>query len=192
MDPGEITEILGRVAEGDARAYDELLPKVYDELRAVAVHYLRAERANHSLQPTELVHEAFLKLAGQTEVEWKSRTHFYAIAAQAMRRVLVDHARARRRQKRGGGVPTLPLEESISIAGEPPIDLLALEEALTQLGEEDGRKARVVELLYFGGLTVEEAAQVLGVSARTVERDWTYSRTWLFGKLGDSRPTSSS
>jgi RNA polymerase sigma factor (TIGR02999 family) len=191
MKPGEITEILERVADGDAKAYDELLPKVYEELRVVAVHYMRLERANHSLQPTELVHEAFLRLAGQTEVQWKSRTHFYAIAAQAMRRVLVDHARAKRRQKRGGGIPNIPLEDSITIAGEPPVDLLALDEALSQFAEEDGRRARVVELLYFGGLNAKEAGHVLGVSARTVERDWTYARTWLFEKLGDGERSGS-
>jgi RNA polymerase sigma factor (TIGR02999 family) len=188
-DPGEITEILGRVANGDSRAYDQLLPKVYDQLRALAAHYMQAERQGHSLQPTELVHEAFLKLAGQTEVEWQSRTHFYAIAAQAMRRVLVDHARARLRQKRGGGMPNVSLEETISIAGEPPLDLLALDEALSQLAEEDPRKVRVVELLYFGGLTAEEAGQVLGLSARTIERDWAYSRTWIFAKLGKAERT---
>jgi RNA polymerase sigma-70 factor (ECF subfamily) len=182
---GEITQILGRVAEGDPQAYDELLPKVYAELHHLAAHYLGLERADHSLQPTELVNEAFLRLSGQTEVEWKSRAHFFAIAAQAMRRVLVDHARARQRLKRGGGVRNVPLDDSVNVAGAPPIDVLALEEALTKLEEMDPRKVQVIELLYFGGLTVQQAADVLGVTPRTVERDWRYARTWIFGQLLD-------
>ena len=180
---GEITILLDRVASGESAAYEELLPKVYGELRKVAAHYMEAERADHSLQPTELVHEAYMRMVGQTRVRWQSRKHFYAVTAQAMRRVLVDHARARQRQKRGGGVKPDALDSSLQIAGDPPVDLLRLEEALKELEEMDVRKARVVELLYFVGLTAEQAADVLDISSRTVERDWRFSRTWLFGKL---------
>jgi RNA polymerase sigma factor (TIGR02999 family) len=148
------------------------------------VHYLEAEREDHSLQPTELVHEAWIKLAGQDRVDWKSRKHFYAVTAQVMRRVLVDHARARHRKKRGDGRRPEALDESVQIAGDPPIDLLRFEEALSELELTDPRKVRVVELLYLVGLTAEQAADILGMSSRTVERDWQYARTWLFGRLG--------
>ena len=184
-DPGEITRILDRVAHGETNAHDDLYPKVYAELRKMAVHYTNTERADHSLQPTELVHEAYLRLVGQHQLEWTSRKHFYAVTAQAMRRVLADHARRRGAKKRGGAVRTERLDDSIRIAGQPPIDLLRLEEALHELESIDARKVRVVELLYFVGLTAEQTADILGISSRTVERDWRYARTWLFAKLGE-------
>jgi RNA polymerase sigma-70 factor (ECF subfamily) len=164
------------------------MPKVYAELRALARRFMTGERRDHTLQPTELVHEVYLRLVGQTEVEWKSRAHFYAIAAQAMRRTLVDHARARKRMKRGAG--NVPLDDGISIAGQPPIDLLELDEALTELAKADPRKAKVVDFVLFGGLTAEETAAILQVSSRTVWRDWRYARAWLLQRLSHGRTAS--
>jgi len=181
----DVTQALMELAAGDDSAANRLLPIVYDRLRGVARHLISSERAGHTLQPTALVHEAFLKLVDQDRVDWVGKTHFFAIGAQAMRRVLVDHARTRARDKRGGGAPRLQLIEDAALSPERDEDVLALEEALLKLEREDARQARIVELRFFGGLTVEEVAEVLGVSKRTVEGDWTMLRAWLRRELSE-------
>ena len=179
-----VTQILARVREGDPDALDELLPLVYAELRRLAAGYMRSERAEHTLQPTALVHEAYLRLLGD-RADWADRRHFLATAARAMRRILVEHARARGRKKRGGGFERTPLEDELIGQAPPGTNLLALDAALDQLAVQDPRKAQVVELLSFGGLTAEEAGNVLGVASRTVERDWKFARAWLLRALLD-------
>jgi RNA polymerase sigma factor (TIGR02999 family) len=158
---------------------DRLLPLVYDELRALAGHYLAGERPGHTLQPTALVHEAFVRLAQQSRVDWQGRTHFLAVGAQAMRRILIDHARGRGRERRGGAARRVPLEGLDPAAPVPAADLLALGEALERLAALDPRQARVVELRCLGGLSMDEVAAELGVSKRTVEGDWKMARAWL-------------
>jgi RNA polymerase sigma factor (TIGR02999 family) len=158
---------------------DQLLPLVYDELRALAGHYLGGERAGHTLQPTALVHEAFVRLAQQSRVDWQGRSHFLAVGAQAMRRILIDHARGRGCAKRGGEGRRVPLDRLDPAVPVPPSDLLALGEALERLAELDPRQARVVELRCLGGLNMDEVAGELGVSKRTVEGDWKMARAWL-------------
>jgi RNA polymerase sigma factor (TIGR02999 family) len=175
----DVTEVLAQMRDGDKRAADKLLPLVYDEFRALARHY----RANHTLQPTALVHEAYMKLVDQTRVDWQGRSHFFAVAAQAMRRILVDHARARQRDKRGGGRARVVLDEAVALSPQKDEDVLALDEALERLAKLDARQAKVVELRFFGGMNVEEVAAALGVSKRTVEGDWTFARAWLSREL---------
>jgi RNA polymerase sigma-70 factor (ECF subfamily) len=185
--PSEVTQLLDAVAGGSKSAAGELLPLVYGELRRLAAAYLRGERADHTLQATALVHEAYLKLADTRAAEWQDRAHFFAVAAQAMRRILVDHARAHGTIKRGGGggeKQATRLDAAVALIQERAIDLEALDEALVRLAEIDAQKARIVELRFFGGMSVEEAAEVLGVSSRTVERDWTMARAWLRGHIG--------
>jgi len=174
------------VSGGDPHAVDELLPLIYAELHSIANAYMRRERKNHTLQPTALTHEAYLRLIGMEPVEWRDRVQFLAVAAQAMRRILVEHARARSRKKRGGEYRRVSLAEVGAPSGAPAIDLVALDIALSKLSETDPRKGRVVELLYFGGLTSDEAAEALGVTGRTVERDWRYARLWLLRELSDA------
>ncbi len=186
-DPEAITRLLEEVRDGDQRAADRLLPVVYEELRRLAQAHLRDERPGHTLQATALVHEVYLRLVDQTRVQWQDRAHFFAVAAQAIRRILVDHARGRARQKRGGGgAPRVPLEEAAEVAASPGIDLLALHRALDRLAEQNPVPARVVELRYFGGLTSEEAASVLGISNRTAERHWQFARAWLYQELSEA------
>ena len=175
----DVTRILNGVQQGDPKAAGELLPLVYDELRKLAAHRMANEAAGHTLQPTALVHEAFLKLVGERERDWKNRPHVFALAAQAMRRVLLNHAEPRRAQKRGGDARKVTLFEAASLFEEQAEDLVALDEALTRLASFDEAKCRLVELRFFGGLTTEETAEVLGVSSRTVERDWRLARAWL-------------
>lgn len=182
-----VTVLLERLNNGQERAFDELLALVYGELRKQARRYLRRERPDPTLQPTALVHEAFLKLVDQRDLAWKNRAHFFGIAAQAMRRILTDHARTRGRAKRGGPIPKVQLEEQHAVFDPGQVDLLALDEALTHLEALDQRQARVVELRYFAGLSVEETADVLGISPATVKREWTMARAWLFDRL--SAPT---
>jgi RNA polymerase sigma factor (TIGR02999 family) len=178
--PGhQITQLLVRWREGDQRALDELMPLVYDELRRLAAHYMRGERPGHTLQTSALVNEAYLRLAGQEEIQWQSRAHFFAIAAQAMRRILVDHARRRGGQKRGGGAHKVALDEALIISADRAAEVVALDDALTRLAEVDRRKSRVVELRFFGGLSVEDTAEVLNVSPGTVMREWTFTKAWL-------------
>jgi len=179
----QLTEMLGRIKGGDREAANQLLPLVYDEFRALANHYLQQERRNHTLQPTALVHEAYMKLVDQSRVNWQGKSHFFAVAAQAMRRILVDHARARHRDKRGGGRARVELDEAVALSPQRDEDVLALDEALERLAALDPRQAKVIELRFFGGLSVEEVAEALGVSKRTVEGDWTFARAWLAREL---------
>lgn len=183
MDPHpsrpDVTQCLTRLGRGDARAADELLPLVYDELRALAAAHFRRERGDHTLQPTALVHEVYLKLVDQTQAQWRDRAHFFAVAAEAIRRVLVDHARVRGAAKRRAPGARVTIEAGLDAAAEAPLDVAALDEALRALAELSPRQARVVELRYFAGLSVEEAAGVLGVSEGTVKGDWRVARAWL-------------
>jgi RNA polymerase sigma factor (TIGR02999 family) len=180
----DITQMLREWSDGKREALAELMPLVYDELRRQAANYLRRERPDHTLQTTALIHEAYLKLIDQRDVDWQSRAHFFAISAQAMRRILVDYARTKHREKRGGDAFKLPLEEAALMPSEENrVDLMALDEALTRLGEVDEEKARIVELRYFSGLSTEETATVLRVSTRTVERGWTMAKAWLRREL---------
>ncbi|HEV2705795.1 MAG TPA: ECF-type sigma factor [Pyrinomonadaceae bacterium] len=183
--PREITRILREWnSGGDAHA--RLMPLVYDELRRLAQIYLRRERPNHTLQPTALVHEAYLRLVDQSRVEWQDRAHFYGVAAQMMRRILIDHARAYASEKRGGSGRPLSLDEAAFLPEERAADLLALDDALKLLAEKDERKGRVVELRFFGGLSVRETAEVLGVHTATVERDWLVAKAWLYREIEGS------
>ena len=181
--PNEITQQLIAWSKGDSAALDKLIPAVYQELRRMADRCLRGENAEHSLQPTALVHEAYLRLIDQSRVEWHNRAHFFGVAAQMMRRILIDHAKTKHREKRGGNARKLSLDEIANYADEPAAELIALDEALKILAEMDERKSRVVEMRYFGGLTVEETAQVLGVSDKTVMRDWNLAKAWLYQQL---------
>jgi RNA polymerase sigma factor (TIGR02999 family) len=176
---GDVTLLLARWAGGDQTALDALMPVVYAELRRIADAYLRRERGNHTLQPTALVHEAWLRLVRQDGGQFDHRKQFYALAAQVMRRILVDHARAANADKRGGGATNLTLDESAAARSAPIVELLALDEALDQLAAASPRQARVIELRYFGGLRVDETAEVLGVSAPTVTRDQQAAEAWL-------------
>jgi RNA polymerase sigma-70 factor (ECF subfamily) len=176
-----VTTLLRAWSRGDQRAFDQLTPLVYDELRRRARHYLRAERANHTLRPTALVHEVYLRLVNLDDVDWQDRTHFFALAARQMRRILVDSARARKYQKHGGGAVNVTFDDAIAVARHP--DLVALDDALSALTVQDERKARVVELRFFGGLTNEEIAAELGISTDTVTRDWQMAKLWLRREL---------
>jgi RNA polymerase sigma factor (TIGR02999 family) len=184
---GEITALLLAWREGQPGALDRLLLLVYDDLRRQARRQLRRERSDHTLQPTALVHEAFLRLGGQGAARWQNRRQFFAVASQAMRRVLVDHARAHGAAKRGDGRTRVSLEEWSAAGAAPQVDVLALDQALERLERIDPRQARVVELRYFGGLSAPEAAEVLEVSLATVNRDWAMARAWLFRELGGAR-----
>ena len=179
-----ITHLLKEWSEGDQQALDELTPLVYEELRQQAARYLRRERPNHSLQATALINEAFLRLIDVKDVQWQNRAHFFAIAANLMRRILVDHARRRDAEKRGGSQVCLTLDEGLAWANEPDVDLLAIDEALNKLAVIDEQQARVVELRFFSGLTVEETATALGISPKTVKRDWSVARAWLKREIG--------
>ena len=179
MASSEVTLLLDRVNEGDNSAAEALMPLLYDELRGLAGRYLRGERPGHTLQPTALVHEAFLKLVGQKNADYKSRGHFMAIAAVAMRRILVNHAQKRSAAKRGGGAKRVPLADDLAVAESPDLDLVALDEALDRLAKRDPRKARVVEQRFFAGMEMSQIAENLGVSLVTVKRDWEFARAWL-------------
>lgn len=182
--PETVTRLLAEWQEGSEEALARLMPLVYRELRSIAGRYLSRESSGHTLQSTALVHEAYMKLAGQRSARWQNRAHFFAIAAQMMRRILVDHARQQHRLKRGGPAATLQLDESVAAQPESEVDLLSLDDALTALAQIDPRGARVVELRFFSGLTVEATAAVLGVSAGTVKRDWNTARAWLYREIG--------
>jgi RNA polymerase sigma-70 factor, ECF subfamily len=181
--PNEITERLIAWGAGDRAALDQLLPVVYQELRRMAGNYLRQENPGHTLQPTALVHEAWLRLIDQARVDWRNRAQFFGVAAQMMRRILVDHAKAKHREKRGGDAVKLSLDDAINLSRERAADLLALDDALDELTRVDERKSRVVELRYFGGFTVEEIAQILEVSPETVMRDWKLAKAWLYQQI---------
>jgi RNA polymerase sigma factor (TIGR02999 family) len=182
-DAHEVTLLLSALSRGDEDAGAKLIPVVYDELRRLAGSYMRRERADHTLQATALVHEAFLKLVEQQSVNWQSRAHFFGVAAQLMRRILIDHARGHLRQKRGGEYKKVSLNDAFIFSPEQSAELIAVDESLQRLAKLDERQARVVELRFFGGLSVEEAAAVLGISAKTVKRDWSVARAWLYADL---------
>jgi RNA polymerase sigma factor (TIGR02999 family) len=189
--PHDVTQLLDDLSAGKEHAFDDLMPLVYRELRRQAAGYLRRERQNHTLQPTALVNEAFLKLVQQRNVRWQNRAHFFGVAAQAMRRILVDHARTQRREKRGGDAAKVTLDDAVIGAQSRSIDLLALDQALERLGQLDERQVRVVELRFFGGLSVEETAEVIGISTATVKREWSMARAWLHSQLGTQGPAPS-
>lgn len=178
-----VTKLLQAWRHGDKSALDKLIPLVHDELRRMAQRYMRHERPGHTLQTTALVNEAYLRLADHENMQWQNRAHFFAVAAQAMRRILVDHARSRGYAKRGGGAHRVTLDEAAAIVPEPDPELLALDEALTHLEAIDPRKTRIVELRYFGGLSVEETAEVLELSPVTIMREWNKAKAWLYREL---------
>jgi RNA polymerase sigma-70 factor, ECF subfamily len=175
----DITRLLAELGDGRREALDEVLPHVYGELRRIAARHLRAERSGHTLQPTALVNEAYMRLVDQTRVDWQGRTHFYAVAAGAMRRILIDHARGRRRFKRGGDAQRVTFSEDLPVPAVFDADVIDVHEALERLAAVDERQARIVELRFFAGLGVDEVAEVLGVSKRTVEADWTHAKAWM-------------
>jgi RNA polymerase sigma factor (TIGR02999 family) len=179
----DITRILKEATAGDDSAVNHLLPLVYDELRALAESYLKCERPDHTLQATALVHEAYVRLIKQEDVEWQNRAHFFAVAAQAIRRILVDHARGHERIKRGGRQERVQLDDDIAVLAERNLDLLALDEALQSLAQLHPRQALIVELRFFGGLSLKEVAAYLDVSPRTVDGDWAMARAWLRREL---------
>ncbi|HEX6730427.1 MAG TPA: sigma-70 family RNA polymerase sigma factor, partial [Pyrinomonadaceae bacterium] len=181
--PGQVTQLLERWGRGDQSALDELTPLVYNELRKVADAYVRRERPGHTLQATALVNEAYLRLIGQKHGRWEGRKHFYGIAARLMRQVLVEHARKHKAEKRGGGRVAVTLDHYDEVANTPDVDILAVHEALERLARFDEQQARIVELRFFGGLSIEEAAETLGVGHATVEREWAMARAWLRNEL---------
>jgi RNA polymerase sigma factor (TIGR02999 family) len=191
--PQDVTRLLQAWSRGECSALDRLVPLVYRELHLRARRCMAGERAQHSLQTTALVHEAYLKLVGPSPVDWENRGHFFAVAARVMRRILVDHARARRSLKRGGEARPVELDEQLLVAGGPDRDLVSLDDALRVLAALDERKVRVVEMRFFGGLSVEETAEVLGVSPQTVLRDWRLAKVWLLREMkrGTTVPSSS-
>ncbi len=184
--PADVTEILKAWSGGNRDAEAQLFSLVYEELRSLAQSYLRRERSEHTLQPTALVNEAYLRLIDQTRVDWKNRSHFYGIASQMMRRILIDHARSHASGKRGGAAQKLSLDDVSVSVSQDASDLLALDEALKKLAEVDERKERVVELVYFGGLEHKEAAEVLHISVKTVQRDWQMAKLWLLRELSSN------
>ena len=177
-----ISQLLADWANRDAAAREQLVPIVYEELRRLAHHYMRGERTGHTLQTTALVNEVYLRLAGIDGLQWRDRAHFFAMAATLMRRVLVDYARQRGREKRGAGVSVTSLDDH-AVAPQPAVDIIALDEALERLGAVDPQQGRVVELRFFGGLSVEETAEALGISPATVKRDWATAKLWLYNEL---------
>ena len=183
-DTHQITEMLLELTDGNTEVVDKILPHIYDELRRLAGSYLRRERSDHTLQPTALVHEAYLKLIDQKKVKWQNRAHFFGIAAQVMRRILMDHARKHNADKRGGDFEKLPIEEEILVVShEKSAELVALDDALNALAEIDEQKAKIVELRYFGGLSIEETAEAMGVSVPTVNRQWRMAKAWLYSQV---------
>jgi len=175
-----VTQLLVRWRGGDREALEELMPLVYEELRRLAHYYLRQERADHTLQSTALVHEAYLRLAGQNPPQWQNRAHFFGIAAHIMRQILVEYARGRSTAKRGGNAVTLTLDEAVAVPQGMDVDVVALDRALTELSGMDAQQGRIVELRFFAGLTIEDTSEVLGISPATVKRDWVAARAWLF------------
>lgn len=180
----EVTQLLAAVRNGDQKAHDQLLPQVYDELRRLAASHMRKERANHTLQATALVNEAYLRLAG-TENQAQDRVHFFALAAQTMRRILVDHARSKNRDKRGGGLQQTTLDGSVFVSDDNQGAVIELDEALQRLSEFDERGAKAIELMFFGGLTYDEAGEVLGVSKTTLFEDIKIAKAWLAKEMGE-------
>ena len=184
-DSQDVTALLTALSAGQTEALDELMPIIYENLRLIARRHLRQERADHTMSTTDLVHEAYLKLVNVEQVEWRDRAHFFAMASRAMRRILIDYARSRTRAKRGGQRKRVSLENAFEVAEESPEDLLALEDALQRLEALNERHCRVVEYRFFGGLSIKETAEALGVSVASVKRDWAVTRAWLNRELGD-------
>ena len=185
----QVTQLLVRWRGGDSDALNKLLPLVYEELRHIADRYLRNERPGHTLQSTALVNEAYVRLVEQHVPQWQNRAHFFAVAAQLMRQILVDHARSHRASKRGGGLPKLALEEASQHSQAPDVDIVALDDALKSLSCMDPQQSKVVELKFFGGLSTEDTAEVLGISSSTVKREWITARAWLYRELDRSAAT---
>ena len=183
VSPHRVTQLLAEWSNGDSAALAELTPLVYEELRRLAHHYMEGQRRDHTLQTTALVNEAYLRLADQTAPDWKSRAHFFALAARAMRQILVSYARSNRAQKRGGGAVRIELDEAAILSPEQSKEIVDLHEALGRLESVDSRKARVVELKYFGGLNYDEIAEVLKIARVTVRRDWEFAKLWLYTDL---------
>ena len=197
LSPPEVTQLLADWGKGDRSALDKLLPLVHSELRRIAQRQMSGERPGHTLQATALVNEAYLKLAGQQRFDWQNRAHFFAVCAQVMRHILIDHARAGAREKRGGGAVQVSLNDALVVAEDQAAHFLALDEALRELERLDPQKGKIVELRYFGGLSVEEAAEVLNVSPRTVRREWQRAKAWLYrmmteGIEDETRPLAKS
>ena len=186
--PATVTELLHAWSDGDKTALDQLLPVVYDELRRQASRYLRREAPGHTLQTTALVNEAYLRLVDQKNIRWQNRAQFFGIAAQLMRRILVDHARAKHRAKRGGHDVRVTLDDAVAIAANQEIDLIALDAALDRLAQIDEQQSKVVEMRFFSGLNVEETAEALKVSPATVKRDWNVAKAWLYREMTGERP----
>lgn len=185
----QVSELLANWNKGDPEAREALMPLVYDELRKLAASQLRRERNDHTLQPTALVHEVYLRLAEQKNVHWQDKSHFFGVTAQLMRRILVDHARGHLADKRGSGLPKVALNEAIAMSREQPAELLALDESLTRLADTDPQQSKIVELRIFAGLTIEQTAEVLRISPATVKRDWNLAKAWLMREI--SRAASS-
>lgn len=183
MSAPDVTQLLVSWSNGDRVALDALTPVVYDELRKLAHRYLMRERHDHTLQSTALVHEAYMRLIDQKHVQWQNRAHFFGVAAQMIRRILCDHARAHQTAKRGGGAAKLSLDEALAVPGGRDLNIVALDEALRQLEELDPKQSRIIELRFFTGLSIEETAEVMGISPATVKREWTTARAWLFREL---------
>lgn len=181
--PEDVTVLLSNMQNGDQEAASKLMPLVYDELRRLAGAYMRREREDHTLQATALVHEAYIKLVKQTPVNWQGRSHFIGIAAHLMRRILIDHARGHLREKRGGTQQAVPLDEAFVFSPGQSAELLKLDEALERLAKLDARQGKIVELRFFGGMSVEETAEFLSISPKTVKRDWSMAKAWLLGEL---------
>lgn len=178
--PNEVTRLLLNWSQGDRASLDKLVPLVHDELRRLARHFMRQERAGHTLQTIALVNEAYIRLIDQRSVRWQNRAHFFAIAAQLMRRILVDHARSRRYAKRGGDARQVSFDEAAIVSPERSTELVAIDDALTGLAAHDPRKSQIVELRFFGGLNIEETAEVMGISPTTVQREWRSAKAWLY------------
>jgi len=186
--PSEVTQLLLAWSDGDNSALEKLIPLVYDELRRLARRYMVRERSGHTLQTTALVNEAYLRMVDLKEVQWQNRAHFFAVSAQLMRHILVDFARSRGYKKRGGGTVQIPIDDALDVSTHEPSDLIALDDALNSLAEIDARKSKVVEMRFFGGLSVEEAAHVLKISPETVMRDWKMAKVWLLREIsGDKK-----
>ena len=181
-----MTRLLVDWQTGDRAALDRLMPLVYEELKRIAARYLHCERSDHTLQTTALVHEAYLRLVDETRIQWQGRTHFFGVAATLIRNILVDHARSQRAAKRGGGVAHVSLEEAFAAGAEKDADILAVDDALNALSKIDPQQARIVELRFFAGLSIEETADVLQISASTVKRDWILAKTWIYRALSPS------
>ena len=179
----DVTQLLVNWSQGDQGALEQLMPLVYGELRRLASSYLRRERSNHTLQSTALVHEAFMRLVNQQDVQWRNRAHFYAIAAQMIRRILVDYARSQHAEKRGSGAVKLALDDAMAVPQQADMDLLGLNDALDRLAELDARQSRIVELRFFAGLSIEETAEVMHLSPASIKREWNTARAWLFREM---------